>query len=159
MAQESAITPEEALRWWVSRPAFIAQLNLGIEKVRQDGVVLRMPFNPDFCADSESTLLHGGMLTALLDSAFGMSNFISIEGLTSIATIDLRVDYLRPPRSRADVLVEAECYRQTRHVAFNSGRVWFDGNPDAEIARGTATFALNRGAPGVFDAIRRGSAP
>ena len=59
-----------------------------------------------------------------------------------MAPLDLRVDYLRPAGSRADVIVFAECYRKTRHIAFGSGKDWFDTGDCAEVARGTATFAL-----------------
>lgn len=72
-----------------------------------------------------------------------------------MATLDLRVDYLRPARSRADVMVRAECYRQTRHIAFNSGTVWFDEPNRAEVARGTASFALMRGERSLLDAMTR----
>jgi uncharacterized protein (TIGR00369 family) len=114
-----------------------------------------MPFNPDFCVDRDQTLLHGGILTALLDSVFGLANFIAIQGVSTMATLDLRVDYLRPAHSRADIFVRAHCYRQTRHIAFNSGNIWFDGHEDAEIARGSASFALTRGETSLFDAMTR----
>jgi uncharacterized protein (TIGR00369 family) len=134
----------------------ITEMNLKIEKVAIDGVLVRMPFNPSFCTDEEKTLLHGGVLTALLDSVFGLANFVAIDGISSMATLDLRVDYLRPAKSRADVMVRAECYRQTRHIAFNSGSIWFDEPDQAEVARGTASFALTRGKTSIFDAMTKG---
>ena len=117
-----------------------------------------MPFNPEFCVDSDQTLLHGGILTALLDSVFGLANFVAIEGVSTMATLDLRVDYLRPAHSKADVIVRAHCFRQTRHIAFNAGSIWFDGHENAEIARGTASFALTRGDASLFDAMTKGKA-
>jgi len=110
-----------------------------------------MPFNPIFCIDEPPTLLHGGVLTALLDSVFGLVNFIEVDDISTMATLDLRVDYLRPAQSRADVLVRAKCYHQTRHIAFNSGVIWFDDDKGDEVARGAATFALTRGEKGFFD--------
>ena len=89
-------------------------MNLKIEKVAIDGVLVRMPFNPSFCADEVKTLLHGGVLTALLDSVFGLANFVAIDGISSMATLDLRVDYLRPAKSRADVMVRAESGSMSR---------------------------------------------
>ena len=133
----------------------ITEMNLKIEKVAIDGVLVRMPFNPSFCTDEDKTLLHGGVLTALLDSVFGLANFVAIDGISSMATLDLRVDYLRPAKSRADVMVRAECYRQTRHIAFNSGSIWFDEPDQAEVARGTASFALTRGKISIFDAMTK----
>ena len=131
----------------------ITEMGLKIEKVALDGVLVRMPFNPSFCADEEKTLLHGGVLTALLDSVFGLANFVAIEGISSMATLDLRVDYLRPAKSRSDIMVRAECFRQTRHIAFNSGSIWFDEPDQAEVARGSASFALTRGKISIFDAM------
>jgi uncharacterized protein (TIGR00369 family) len=136
----------------------ITEMDLKIEKVALDGVLVRMPFNPSFCADEEKTLLHGGVLTALLDSVFGLANFVAIEGISSMATLDLRVDYLRPAKSRSDIMVRAECFRQTRHIAFNSGSIWFDEPNQAEVARGSASFALTRGKISIFDAMTQSRA-
>ena len=103
---------------WNSRAkGLIAEMDLKIERADRQGVEIRMPFNPDFCLDEEGTMLHGGVLTALLDSAFGLANFLAIDDVQTMATLDLRVDYLRPASSRADVIVFADCYRQTRHIA------------------------------------------
>jgi uncharacterized protein (TIGR00369 family) len=154
MTQPDQKKLDQIARMWNHRGrGLITEMDLKIEKVAIDGVLVRMPFNPSFCADEEKTLLHGGVLTALLDSVFGLANFVAIDGISSMATIDLRVDYLRPARSQADIMVRAECFRQTRHIAFDSGSVWFDESDQAEVARGTATFALTRGEVSIFDAM------
>lgn len=147
---------DQIARMWNHRGrGLISEINLKIEKLATDDVLVRMPYNSSFCADEDKTLLHGGVLTALLDSVFGLANFVAIDRISSMATLDLRVDYLRPARSRADVMVRAECYRQTRHVAFNSGTVWFDVPNPVEVARGTASFAITRGEGGFLDAATR----
>ena len=141
---------------WNSRDhGLIKAMDLRIEKVARNGVEIRMPFNPDFCADDEATLLHGGILTALLDSAFGLANFLAVEDVESMATLDLRVEYLRPAQSRADVIVFAECYHQTRHVTFNSGRIWFDTPGLPEVARGFAAFSITRGENSLLDKMTK----
>ncbi len=128
---------------WARRAeGLVSEMALKVEKISVDGVLVRMPFNPSFCADEGETLLHGGMLTALLDSVFGLVNMAAIGEIVNMATLDLRVDYLRPARSRADVMVRAECFRKTRYVAFNTGSVWFDESDQSEVARGTAAFAF-----------------
>jgi len=149
---DQAARLEKIASAWNSRAlGLITELDLQIEKPELSGVVLRMPFNPNFCVDEEGSMLHGGILTALLDSAFGLANFLAIEDVQTMATIDLRVEYLRPAQSRADVMVFAECYRHTRHVAFNSGRVWFDTPDQPEVARGFAAFSIIRGEGGMMD--------
>ncbi len=136
---------ERIVQLWLGRGrGLIPRMNLRVECAGPEGATVRMPFNPAFCIDAEATLLHGGVLTALLDSVFGLANLLAIPDVLSMATLDLRMDYLRPAQSRADILVHAACYRQTRHIAFDSGRVWFDGDREAEVARGTASFALTR---------------
>ena len=137
--------------WNSKAKGLIAEMDLKIERADRKGVEIRMPFNPDFCLDEEGTMLHGGVLTALLDSAFGLANFLAIEDVQTMATLDLRVDYLRPARSRTDVIVFAECYRETRHIAFGSGKIWFDTGDCEEVARGSAAFALTRGNGGLLD--------
>lgn len=137
--------------WIKQAVGLIKEMDIRIEQASADGVVMRMPHNPDFCIDEEGTLLHGGVLTALLDSAFGFANFSAIKDVASMATLDLRIDYLRPAKSRADVMVFADCYRQTRHVAFGSGKIWFDTESKEEIARGNATFAIVRGEGNLLD--------
>ena len=147
---------EQIAQMWNARgKGLITHMALEIEEVSTEGVLVRMPFNPDFCVDHDQTLIHGGILTALLDSVFGLANFVAIEGVSTMATLDLRVDYLRPAYSKADVIVRANCYRKTRHIAFNSGSVWFDGHEEAEIARGAASFALTRGETSLFEAMAK----
>ena len=151
---------EQITTLWITRAkGFIAHMNLRVEEHGPNGVTVRMPFNPMFCVDEAATLLHGGVLTALLDSVFGLANFIAIDDLSTMATLDLRVDYLRPAQSRADVLVRAKCYHQTRHIAFNSGIIWFDDGKGDEVARGSATFALTRGEGSLFDVQTRTRKP
>ena len=148
---------EQIAQMWNARgKGLIKHMALQIEEVSTEGVRVRMPFNPEFCVDADQTRLHGGILTALLDSVFGLANFVAIEGVSTMATLDLRVDYLRPARSRADVIVRAHCFREPRHIAFNSGSIWFDGHENAEIARGVASFALTRGDSSLFDALEKG---
>lgn len=142
---DQAVLARIAEAWNLRAEGLIAHMKLVIEEARRDRVRIRMPFNPDFTADEDQALIHGGILTALLDSAFGLANFLAVQNVETMATVDLRVEYLRPAASRADVIVEAECYRQTPHVAFNSGRVWFDTPDRPEVARAMAAFSITRG--------------
>ncbi len=147
------LDPDLIISLWQNRAlGFNSEMNVEPVKIDANGVLLRMPFKHEFCADEEEGLLHGGVLAALMDSAFGLATLLAVKGLQATATLDLRVEYLRPAKSRADVMVFAECYRQTRHVAFNRGRVWFADDDIGDVAAGYASFAITRG-PGneMFD--------
>jgi acyl-coenzyme A thioesterase PaaI-like protein len=65
----------------------------------------------------------------------------ALEELTSIATIDLRVDYLRAARPGVDLYARSECYRVTRNVAFVRA-VAYEDSADDPFAGCLGTFML-----------------
>jgi len=100
------------------------------------------------------------VITTLLDHAGGLAVSCSLAELTSIATLDLRIDYLRAAEPRCDLLGRAECYRLTRHVAFVRGTAW-DRAAEDPFATCLATFMLGAmgDKSGLVEAWRsRGSA-
>lgn len=100
---------------------------------------MRLPWRAELVGDPEREILHGGVITSLLDT-LGAAAVIA-RGLAVQATLDLRVDYLRPAAARLDLTAEAECYRHTRHIAFVRG-VCHQGDPERPVANLTATFVL-----------------
>jgi uncharacterized protein (TIGR00369 family) len=125
---------------------FIALLpyarELGITFERSDAegrCTLRLPFREALIGDPERGFLHGGAVTTLLDTLGAAAVFA--RGLPLQATLDLRVDYLRPALGGADLWAEAHCYRVTRHVAFVRGGC-HQGDATRPVAELTAAFVL-----------------
>jgi uncharacterized protein (TIGR00369 family) len=116
---------------------------LGIELVSCDTdrgfCAMRLPWRAELIGDPEREILHGGAITTLLDTLGGAAVFA--RSLPAQATLDLRIDYLRPALARADLIGEAECYRHTRHVAFVRG-VCHQGDPQRPVALMATTFVL-----------------
>jgi uncharacterized protein (TIGR00369 family) len=116
---------------------------LGIELVSLDvargGCVMRLPWRAELVGDPEQQILHGGVITALLDT-LGAATTI-VRGLFQPATLDLRIDYLRPASPGLDLVAEAECYRSTRHIAFVRG-LCHQGDRERPVANLTATFVI-----------------
>ncbi|MDB4976943.1 MAG: PaaI family thioesterase [Myxococcaceae bacterium] len=106
--------------------------------------VLRQPWREELVGDPDSGVLHGGVITALLDT-LGAACVIA-RGIRPQATLDLRIDYLRPATPRIELLGDAECYRVTRHVAFVRGSC-HQGDPARAVASLTATFVLQEAKP------------
>ena len=101
---------------------------------------MKLAWRENLVGDPRSGLLHGGVITTLLDNASGMAVFSSLREVMQIATLDLRIDYLRPPVPRRDIQAEATCYRITRTVPFVRGRAYQE--PGGDIAASLATFIL-----------------
>lgn len=103
---------------------------------------IRVPYAEHLIGDPDSGVMHGGVITAALDNASGWSIRTHPEcGGESMATLDLRIDYMRPARPHEDLLVEAECYKVARAVAFVRG-VAHQGDAGDPVATSTATFML-----------------
>ncbi|MEQ9449634.1 MAG: PaaI family thioesterase, partial [Rhodospirillaceae bacterium] len=67
-----------------------------------------------------------------------------IPRVMQVATLDLRIDYLRPALPRVAIKAEADCYRLSNNIAFVRGRAYQEA--DREIASGLATFMLDSSA-------------
>ncbi|GAC1630278.1 MAG: hypothetical protein NVS9B10_22540 [Nevskia sp.] len=109
---------------------------LGIEGVQ---VLARMPVQPAFLGDVERGIVHTGIVTSLIDSICGLAVFVRIGQRDTIATLDLRVDYLQPSRLGAALHCRAECYRLTDQIAFARATVW-QQDEAAPVATSLSTF-------------------
>jgi uncharacterized protein (TIGR00369 family) len=99
----------------------------------------RRPTN--LVGDPQSGVLHGGVVTTLLDSTAGAAVMTRLLMPSPIATLDLRIDYLRPSTPRAPLHARVECYKVTRHVAFTRGIAYNTDERDP-VASMAATFML-----------------
>ena len=82
-------------------------IGLRVESTDPDAPKLRFDMRPEPIGNPRRQILHGGVISAVLDVAAGFAIHLGVAGskgeasedhLPSIGTIDLRVDYLRPGR-------------------------------------------------------------
>ena len=117
---------------------------LTLERAR---ATLRLPYHPRLVGNPETGVMHGGAISAAMDATCGTAVFQALSRPTVIATLDLRVDYLKPASAGRDILLHAHCYKVTRSVAFVRGLAFHDDESDP-IASGTGSFMLGtRGTP------------
>jgi uncharacterized protein (TIGR00369 family) len=116
---------------------------LGLRFVAADsGLVVGMvPYRPELVGDPRTGVLHGGVVTTLLDSTGGAAVISALRVPMPIATLDLRIDYLRPSTPHAPLYARVECYKLTRHVAFARGTAYNLDESDP-VASMTGTFML-----------------
>ena len=108
-------------------------------------LVLKVPYRPELVGDPDSGVIAGGVVTTLLDFACGWATALALNEPTSIATLDLRIDYMRPSRPGLDIHATAHCYKLTRSVAFLRG-VAYDEDPSDPVAAAQAAFMLDSNA-------------
>ena len=102
---------------------------------------LRLPYQDIFVGDPESGVIAGGVVTALLDQTFGYAVWASLQAFRTIATLDLRIDAMRPARPREALQAQAECYKLGRSIAFVRGLA-FENDPADPVAAAQGAFVL-----------------
>lgn len=100
-----------------------------------------LPYRPVFVGDTETGVLHGGVVTAMLDESCGMAVQLALDGTRSIATLDLRIDYQKPATPGLDIKAHSHCYRVTRSIAFVRSAAYQESEDDP-VATATACFMV-----------------
>jgi len=79
---------------------------------------LKIPYRDVLIGDPRTGIIHGGVITSLIDSSCGLAVFAALPRMEAIATLDLRIDYMKPAQPKLDIYAFSECYKLTRQIAF-----------------------------------------
>lgn len=122
---------------------------LGVKLVGFSGnrVTVRLPYQEHLVGNTDSGIIAGGAISAVLDNVCGSAVVSFAKGMRSFATLDLRIDYMKPARPHEDVFAFAECYKMTRQIAFVRG-VAYQDSEDNPVANAAATFMFT--GTGIF---------
>lgn len=118
---------------------FVTAAGMVIREIRPAATAISMPARPEWAGDTQRGLIHSGCLSVLADSACGTAVALSLDQPEPFATLDLRMDYLRPAVAGLELVCRAECHRLSRSVAFVRGELWQD-KPDEVVATVHAAF-------------------
>jgi uncharacterized protein (TIGR00369 family) len=121
------------------------RLGITLHAVGDDWVEMALPYAEDLIGDADSGVLASGPIIALMDMTTSLAVWKRVDAFVPHATLDLRIDYLRPATPGRTVIGRAECLRVTRSIAFTRGLA-HDGDPADPIANVSATFMLPEGA-------------
>ena len=109
-----------------------------------DWIEVAQPWSAELVGDEDTGVLASGPIIALMDVATSTAVWHRVRTLVAHATLDLRIDYLRPARPHCTVIGRAECLRVSRSIAFTRG-IAHDGDPDDPVAHVAATFMATNG--------------
>lgn len=96
---------------------FNKTLGMKVDDIGDGTCVIRVPARAEHIGNFVLPAIHGGVLSALADSAGGLAVFTRLDDRHSCATLDLRIDYLRPARADQDLVARAEVVRLGNRVA------------------------------------------
>lgn len=116
-------------------------LGIRLDELRRGSGMMSLDFDERLIGNPRTRVVHSGVITTLLDTLCGLVVMSAVPEGTPLATLDLRIDYLRPATPGETIRASAECYRQTTSVAFVRGTA-FHGGPADAIAHCTGTFML-----------------
>lgn len=117
------------------------RLGLAYHAHAPDWVEMQLPWSPDLVGDPDREVLASGPIVALLDVAASIAVWAKRDRFVPHATLDLRVDYLRPATTGQAVIGRGECYRLTRSIAFVRGTA-HHGDPADPIAHVAGTYMV-----------------
>lgn len=132
-----------ALKFFQALPHATA-LGVVAEEMAGGRAALSMPWREDLVGDPETGVIHGGAVSALMDTCCGMAAMSHPESGGGTATIGLRIDYMRAATPGQTIRARAECYHITRTVAFVRATA-LDDDDARPVATATGTFTVETG--------------
>jgi len=116
-------------------------LGMKPKDVGEGKAVISMAYKEDLVGDPVTGVIHGGAVSALMDTSCGAAVMCHPQNGGSTATIDLRIDYMRAATPGQTIVARATCYHFTRSVAFVRAVATDDdtGNP---VATATGAFTV-----------------
>jgi len=127
-------------------------LGLKIESLKMEDVRVKFEMKEEFIGNYVQGILHGGVISAVLDTTGGLTASLGVlhkmagrtaeeigKRLTTIGTIDLRIDYLRPGKGNYFVAT-GSIMRAGRRVSVT--RMELHNDQGVLIAVGTGTYIV-----------------
>lgn len=118
-------------------------LGMQVGDIGEGKAEISMAYDERFIGDPETGVISGGAVSALMDTSSGAAVMCHPTGTLGTATLDLRIDYMRPATPGHRITAHAHCYHVTRSVAFVRATAT-DEDTSRPVATATGTFTIQR---------------
>lgn len=134
-------TRRDRARQFIEALPHCQALSMTVDDVGDGEAVMSMPYSEELIGDPATGVIHGGAVSALMDTCGGTAVMAHPSGPAMTATLDLRIDYMRAAKPGNTITTKATCYHVTRNVAFVRA-VATDGDPDDPVATASGAFTV-----------------
>jgi acyl-coenzyme A thioesterase PaaI-like protein len=118
-------------------------LSTKLLRIEQHAATLGIEWQTDLFGDLLGGAWPNGVIASLLDHACSLAALISLDDARRfVATLGLRIDYLRQPNTGVPIHARAECYWTTSAVCLVRGAVFHPNSPDQVLATGACTVGV-----------------
>lgn len=119
------------------------ELAMRLEDIGAGSACIALPYSDRLVGDPETGVIHGGAVSALMDTCCGAAVISHPSGPGGTATIDLRIDYMRPATPGQTIVARATCYHVTRTVAFVRANA-YDDDTEIPVASASGAFTVEK---------------
>jgi uncharacterized protein (TIGR00369 family) len=119
---------------------------IGVKVLEIDSgyVKLWFPYKEEFIGDPRTKRLHGGYTATAIDLAGGVAAMTFMTSKEDdVATIDMRIDYLRPGQAK-DIIAEGCVISKMRRTIVTDMKTYHADDPTKIIAAGRGAFSIKR---------------
>lgn len=120
----------------------LAALGIVIDELSPGKARLTMPYSQQLVGDPGTGVMHGGAVSTLLDTCSGAAVACHPQANGPTATIDLRINYIRPAMPGQAITARAECHHVTRSFAFIRATA-HDEDETLPVAEAVGTFTFD----------------
>ncbi|HEY2945994.1 MAG TPA: PaaI family thioesterase [Vicinamibacteria bacterium] len=133
--------PAQILGLMAEQVPFNRLLGIQGEAASPGACVLVLPVRPEFVGDFRRPALHGGVVSALIDTAGGVAAWSALGAEESVSTVDLTVDFLEPAGLAGPLRASAQLVRKGNRVCHVRIAVTQDG---LLVAEGRGVYNIHK---------------